>query len=274
MYLRLSLLPLLTLPYWCGLSHHQGNAFLSATSLWPIAFAILALAIFVPLSWWIFELDACDRSSAWSRLVLVSLGSSALFYLAANLGWGIIHSGKHGASDTRLGFYNLGLVDLLDHLPGVPLWVSILAYSLEVGLREEGAKAFVAQAHVLDGVRTRAAFGFLAGVGFGIGEALLYSYRDYAGAADWLTYLTRFVFVIGLHGCMSVIAVLLLPDDWTDRDKIALSLVCLLPAAILHGAYDALVTRGLMAWGGIIATVIIVLVPAVLWWRETLEGEP
>jgi hypothetical protein len=122
----------------------------------------------------------------------------------------------------------------------------------------------------LDGQK-RLAHGFAAGLGFGLGEAILYSWRNYAGVEPWNVYLVRFAFCVPFHAFMTAIAVQCLPEDWTSRW--GRSLLGLLPIATLHGAYDALLVRDYPVAAGITATITFLMLPAMIWYREEIRGD-
>ena len=229
--------------------------------------------VFIPAGWWIFNLDRDDCFASLARLARSSLGGIALVHLLAKAmalpSLARLFLGEPGG----FAFSGMGLANAVKDVECFPLWVSILGYTFSVGLTEESAKAIVAHSDIIDGVRTRAAFGFMAGIGFGVAEAIQYSYFRYAGEADWTTYVIRFFFCVGFHGCMSAIAVLLLPDDWWDSERWWATAIRLLPIAFLHGAYDALLGRGHPCGAGIIATLTILLLPALLWAKENLVGD-
>ena len=270
---RLFLLLLIVIPYWLGLHRVPGSPHLSPGSLWPFVYGFLSLALFLPAGWWLFKLDDDDRRATFSRIGLGSLGGIALVYL---IGFAMSNPAlvaKFLGAPAGLAFGALGFGNVVKDFGALPLWVSIVGYTLGVGLTEEASKAVAARSDVLDGVWPRAAFGFAAGIGFGVGEALLYSYRDYAGTADWPAYATRFLFCVGFHGCMSAIAILSLPEDWWDFDQWPTTALRLLPIAFLHGAYDALLVRQHPVWAGIVAMVTILALPILIWCQEDMAGE-
>ena len=142
------------------------------------------------------------------------------------------------------------------------------------GMVEETIKAVTARTDALDGIRVRAGFGFVAGIGFGVAEGILYSFRDYAAVNDWHAYAIRFVSLVGLRVCMSTIAVLCLPEDWWDPRRYWIMVLRLIPIALLHGMYDALLAHRRDAWAGVVATFVCLLVPGTIWFLEVRESEP
>lgn len=270
---RLLLLVLIVIPYWLLLHSPLGPPHLSATSLWPFAYALLSLAFFLPASWWLFQLDDDDREATFLRVGFGAFGGIVLVYLltAATANPATAAKFLGGPAGILFGFVGMG--NGLKDVSALPLWVCIIGYTLGVGLVEEASKAVAARSDIIDGLRTRAAFGFVTGIAFGIGEGLVYSYRNYAGEADWAAYVIRFVFCVGFHGGMSAIAVLSLPEDWWDLDQWWLTALRLLPIAFLHGTYDALLERHHSIWAGVVAMVTLLALPLLVWAQEEMWGE-
>jgi RsiW-degrading membrane proteinase PrsW (M82 family) len=246
---------------------------LEAGSAWPFVYALLSLAFFVPLSWWMFDLEPEDRLATLSRIGLGSVGGILLVYFFGSAAGrpALISKVLGGPAGIAIGA--IGLADAMKDAGSLPIWISILCYTLSVGLVEEASKAIAARSDRFDSLRARAAFGFVAGVGFGCGEAILYSFRNYAGSADLPIYVLRFVFCVGFHGAMSGIAVLSLPEDWWDFDRWLVTALRLLPIAFLHGAYDAFLVRSCPIWAGIVATATFLILPVLLWSMEEGLGE-
>ena len=264
---------LLVVPFWLWIQRQPGPPHLSATSLYPFVYAGLSLGLFLPFAWWLFQLDRDDCFASLSRVAWSSIGSIGLVHLLTKA-MGCPELAKlFLGGPAGFAFSGVGLANSVKDVESLPLWVSIMCYTLGVGLTEEAAKAIAARSDIIDGLRTRAAFGFVAGVGFGVAEAIQYSYRHYAGEADWTAYAIRFFFCVGFHGCMSAVAVLSLPHDWWDSERWWVTAIRLLPIAFLHGAYDALLGREHPIWAGIVATLAILLLPALLWAEEELAGE-
>ena len=214
-------IPLLAvlIPYWIFIRPWSQVPFLNPGSLWPIVFAILSLALFVPVGWWIFRFDDLDRQQSWSRLGLGSIGGVAIVY---GFVFGMANPGlaaKVFGTPIGLAMGVLGIGDAIKDVPSIPIWASIIGYTLGVGLTEELSKSIAARVDSFDGLWNRAGLGFASGIGFGVAEAVLYSYRDYAGHSDWTMYVVRFVFCVGFHGVMSSISVLFLRDDWWDFEQ-------------------------------------------------------
>lgn len=270
---RLFLLLLLSIPYWLWLYPSGHPPHLSAGSLWPVLYALTAGTAFTFAGWWLFEVEDDERADWFVRLAAGCFGGLLIVFVL-----------QHAMSHPRLvaRFFGepagwimslVGLGDSVKNWTILPLWASVVGYTLGVGLSEETAKAVTARVDPFETVRSRAALGFASGLGFGLGEALLYSYTQYAGHADWSLYAVRFVFCVGLHGCMSVVAVLSLPEDLHDWEDWLRAVPRLWPISLMHGAYDALLVRGHDVWAGLVAMVVILAVPAIIWWHEEQRGE-
>ena len=274
MPLRLFCLVALMIPYWGWINPARQEPHLSNTNPLPFFYAAVGLAAFLPLGWWLFSFDRDDCRRSLSRLGLGSITGLLALYAGSVVRARMGEAGDTASVAPSGPFECFGLLQFLEWTPGVPLWVTIIAYTVEVGLTEEGVKAFTARTDALDGIRVRGGFGFAAGVGFGISEAILYAVRDYAGVSGWPTYVVRYVSLVGLHACMSTTAVLLLPEDWWDPRRWWITVLWLLPMALLHGTYDALLSHNLPVWAGVVGTFIMLLVPVIVWVLEKRNAEP
>jgi hypothetical protein len=266
---RLWLLLPLCLVY--GLGTSDGRPFLEPASLWPIGFALLTLGFFTLLAWWLFRLDPDARAMSLARLGFGSIGGVLTVYLIYGLGPGL--AAKLFGAPAGIGIGVIQAASFIQDSERIPLWLSVVCYTVSVGLVEEASKAIAARPEIFHPVQVRTAMGFMAGIGFGVAEAILYSYRNYAGTSDWTIYVVRYVFCVGFHGVMSSVAVLLLPEDWWDFDRLWISVLRLLPIAFLHGAYDALLQRGLPGWAWCIAVTTFMTLPLILWWQQERLGE-
>lgn len=271
---RLFLLVLHTTPYWVFIGPSAGGPHLTFASLRPIAYALLGLAVLSVAGWWVFRVEDADERLEW--LGRVGLGCFVGIPLVYALGFamqrpGLVIAWLGPVSGTVMGA--LGLGDALKHAVALPLWVCIVGYTLGVGLPEELSKAVAARAEPSDALYARAAAGFAAGLGFGLGEAILYAYRDYAGVSDWTIYVVRYAFCVGFHGAMSALVVLCLPDEPWERDNWGRTLLCVLPVALLHGTYNALLDRGHPALAGLVAVLLFLALAAWAWWQEEIRGE-
>jgi hypothetical protein len=269
---RLFLLPVFSVPFWLW-NNVTGVPHLQAGSLWPFLYAALALGGFLAVGWWLFEVDDAEQRRDWLRRCTAGCFGGILTvyligFLASQPLLASLFTGMPG-----LVMRSLAVADHIKDASMLPLWASVIGYTLSVGVSEEFSKAAVANSDPLDMLRERAAAGFGSGVGFGLGEALIYSFRDYAGESPWQAYVVRFIFCVGFHGAMSAVAVLCLPDDWKDGTVWLKTLIRLLPICWLHGAYDALLFHGYSGWAGIIALAVLSGLPSFIWWREEMRGE-
>lgn len=134
---------------------------------------------------------------------------------------------------------------------------SLIGFTLGVGLFEETAKAIPVIYYLYSGGKLswRAGFlwGFASGLGFGISEGITYAAEFYNGITSWDIYLVRFASCVALHAMWSASVGLLLAR-WGDQfekvekewyDLIGLILMAIAIPALLHGAYDALLSRHL-----------------------------
>ncbi len=249
----------------------NAGPFLEPSSLWPIGFALITLGFLVPVTWWLFRLDPDARLMSLTRLGFGSIGGVLTVYFIYGIGPGL--AAKLFGAPVGIGIGVIHAASFIQDFESLPLWLTILSYTVSVGLVEEGSKAFAARPECFHPVQVRTAMGFMAGIGFGLAEAILYSYRNYAGNSDWTIYVVRFGFCVGFHGVMSAVAVLLLPEDWWDFDRLWVSVLRLLPIAFLHGAYDALLLRDLPGWAWSTAVATFVVLPLILWWQQEQLGE-
>ncbi len=167
-------------------------------------------------------------------LYVGGVGMKALWILAYLVGWGYSRSLQPAAFEEHL-----------------------LSFTLGVGLLEELVKgcAGLFFAGVLFGEHGRwersarqLALAFMAaGLSFGAGEAIFY-FQAYSGMnSEPSFYLLRAVWCVLLHGSWSFLTAMLLyalrfdPDGGTDSetDSVAKFVGGCLPAALLHGFYDA-----------------------------------
>lgn len=254
-----------------GLRSSSAGPLLDPSSLWPFGFALIALGIFSPLAWWVFHLDPDARRMSLVRLGFGSIGGVLTVYFIYGLAPGL--AAKLYGAPAGIGIGVIRAASFFQNFEQIPLWLAVVCYTVSVGLVEEGSKAIAARPESFNPVQVRAAMGFMAGIGFGVAEAILYSYRQYAGTSDWTIYFGRYVFCVGFHGVMSSVAVLLLPEDWWDFDRLWVSVLRLLPIAFLHGAYDAFLQRGLTGWAWCAAVATFVILPLILWWQQEQLGE-
>lgn len=128
-----------------------------------------------------------------------------------------------------------------------------IALILAVGFPEELGKWLCSFARRTSSRRERCGLAFLAGVGLGVAEGLIYSGNHYNGNAGLCMYVVRFGSLVMLHGMLSAVTADLLfdvrrsGDRWADAGRF---LLWLSPTALLHGLYDLAVTydRDFPAW--------------------------
>ena len=249
---------------------------LAPFSLVPILYAALSGYLFHRVAGWIFRQNRNEHGPALAArivagiLVSVPLVFLMQFSMGHPGGIGLLEFGGGNAVITGfLAVIGIGY-SLVDN-PLVSLPSALMGYTLGVGLAEETSKALVALYDFSGDVWDRAGAGFCAGVGFGIGEALVYSYRDYNGHSEWSIYLVRFIFCVGLHGCMSALVALLLseasniPVVW---HRWWIYLLLILPVAFVHGLYDVLLERHLPQQALLVAFGICALPAVALWVYE------
>lgn len=254
---------------------------LSEHSLVPILYAAITALCFYRLAIWIFRQDRNEHGPALAaRLVAGVVAGVPMVFL---LQWSALNGARNGVVGFGAGNPTVTLFltllgwgyRLVDN-PLVDLGPALMGYVVSVGLAEESAKAAIGLYDFSGDVRDRAACGFMAGAGFGIGEGLLYSFRSYNGHADWSMYVARFVFCVGLHGCMSATAALLLADTpaLAKRWKVMFyQMLLILPVAFLHGLYDVLLERGFPHYAVLVAFLTCACPALALWVYERRSEE-
>lgn len=132
------------------------------------------------------------------------------------------------------------------------IFLATLGFIFGVGFPEELSKWLGGFARRTGDLRERMGLAFIAGIGFGVAEGVVYSANFYNGREGWLAYAGRFVTLVGLHGTWSALTAWFLhrrpysEDKWIDIRNIILYMA---PTAVLHGAYDVLVTYDLNVLG-------------------------
>jgi RsiW-degrading membrane proteinase PrsW (M82 family) len=147
------------------------------------------------------------------------------------------------------------------------LFVNFFGYTVGVALCEELCKALPLLWYVRRRVRVTwqgaCLWGMASGVGFGVAEGITYSAQLYNGIMGPLPYFTRFVSCVTLHAVWSASVGLtlyhcrgmvrhavgdVLHDGVFKWNELVWPLLRILGVAmILHGAYDALLTKNMMA---------------------------
>ncbi|KAF0245509.1 MAG: hypothetical protein FD180_1551 [Planctomycetota bacterium] len=219
------------------------GAWLPRDSSLPWALTILAVGAFAVS----FRFLVPAGRATWKQLGLVSLftGTAGIFGLLSLQG--IAFSGEGGI------LLIFALMYILALHPAVGFAGKLVGFTLGVGLLEEGCKAvpliwrFGGGNSRLD-LRGAAAWGIASGAGFGLSEALHYSLDMYNGLSPASIYLVRFASCVALHGAWAGTSAILMwkwqsamADSWGKRlGAIAASL---LGPMVLHGLYDALLTK-------------------------------
>ena len=257
-----------------------GPPHLSEHSLVPLLYAAVTAVCFHRLAIWLFRQDRNEHGPALAARIVAGIvaGVPMVFLLQ----WSALNGARDimgfGEGNPAVTFFLTVLgwgYSLVDNSM-VGFGPALLGYIASVGLVEESSKAAVGLYDFSGDVRDRAACGFVAGAGFGIGEALLYCFRDYNGDAEWPKYVTRFVFCVGLHGCMSATAALLLADTpvLARRWKVMFyQMLLILPVAFLHGLYDVLLERQFPHYAVLVAFLICACPAIALWVYERRSEE-
>jgi RsiW-degrading membrane proteinase PrsW (M82 family) len=147
------------------------------------------------------------------------------------------------------------LITAVAESPESSFTFSLIGFTLGVGIFEELAKAIPVIYFLYSGGKLtwRAGFlwGFASGLGFGISEGITYAGELYNGITSWEIYLVRFASCVALHAIWSASSGLLLAR-WQDHfekvekewyDLIWVVLMAIGVPAVLHGAYDSMLTR-------------------------------
>lgn len=277
--LLLALLPLLL--QW-SFDQPNGPAHLGRFSLVPLLYALLIGIFYHRVGLWLFQQDGQEHGPALAARVVAGMivGIPLIFLLQ----WSALAAPQAGilgfeAGNPVIGTF-LTIVGWGYRLVGNPLvgfWPALVGYVASVGMAEESSKAVIALREFSGSLRDRAACGFAAGIGFGIGEAILYAYRDYNGRDAWPIYLVRFVFCVGLHGCMSAVAAVLLADtpcELRRSRRMYFQMLLILPVAFVHGLYDVILDRGEARYAVLVAFLICAAPAIGLWFydRRAEEG--
>lgn len=271
---RWFLLLLLPVPLWYSLYRGaSGPPHLAEFSLVPLLYAAIAGFFFHQLTPWLFRVDRTAAAvEHLFRLINGAVLASASVHL---ISWfadaGVPGPGVAGTLFRAIGTSRAALNDST-----IPLSASVLAYAIGVGFVEEASKVIASGPDPNSRLRERVAAGFITGVGFGLAEGITYAFRQYNGHSDWVVYLVRFTFCAGIHGCLTAFAVTLLAEardfeeeetEWLVRGAL------LIPVSILHGLFDALLTRNQEHEALLIAFAICAVTATTLWIAEAREGD-
>ncbi len=152
----------------------------------------------------------------------------------------------------------------------LPLWGHMIAFTVGVGITEELCKLLAVSVLLMPSLmifRCRASLlpYVMAGLAFGVGESFIYfsSYSD--AGLDVTIYLIRAIWCVTLHICWTVIVGKLIIDTLKETptpeeffsSKFFDVLLLILPAAALHGIYDAFCMHDNLIGGLIVGMISI-----------------
>jgi RsiW-degrading membrane proteinase PrsW (M82 family) len=152
----------------------------------------------------------------------------------------------------------------------LPLWGHMIAFTVGVGITEELCKLLAVSVLLLPSLmifRSRASLlpYIMAGLAFGVGESFIY-FQSYSDAGlDVTIYLIRAIWCVSLHVCWTVIVGRLIidhlketpyPEDFLTSKAFDV-LLLILPAAALHGIYDAFCMHDNLIGGLIVGMISI-----------------
>ncbi len=165
-------------------------------------------------------------------------------------GWGIlvffvmklIGFSYHAAEDPENGF----LLSFFGFTVGVGLCEELVK-ALPVVLRARSGSKFTWRAAVM--------WGLASGIGFGVGEGIMYSSRYYNGLQGGEIYVVRFVSCVALHAVWTAAVSMLI---WKSQEEFqtengwgevigALVIAQGVPM-VLHGLYDTMLKRDMQVW--------------------------
>jgi len=140
--------------------------------------------------------------------------------------------------------------------PANGLLPSMMGYTFGVGLCEELCKTLplliMARRQAALDARGLALLGLATGIGFGVGEGIMYSSDYYNGIFGGLIYVVRFVSCVALHAVWSAGSALMLwgtqaeidgIDAWHEWPMPVVKIIGI--SMVLHGAYDTFLKRDL-----------------------------
>lgn len=152
----------------------------------------------------------------------------------------------------------------------LPLWGHMIAFTVGVGITEELCKLLAVSVLLVPSLmifRCRASLlpYVMAGLAFGVGESFIY-FKGYSDAGlDVTMYLIRAIWCVTLHVCWTVIVGRMIIDHLKETptpeefltSKGFKVLLLILPAAALHGVYDAFCMHDNLIGGLIVGMISI-----------------
>jgi RsiW-degrading membrane proteinase PrsW (M82 family) len=263
---RLFLLPVAILPLWIWAADQQGPVHLPEGSREPLVYAAITVLGYLLLCRWWFPMDK-ERPGPgiwWPFMAGLVIVPSAI---------DLLH--RFGPGVLRVCL-SAETVDYLFTRGASPEFAQTLFRQVVmVGMVEEWGKRFAAHKTPESTLSGQVGSGFAAGIGFGVAEAVDYSFLKYNGHCDVTTYVVRFVSLVGLHGTWSAMSTFIRCHlSWKPNPLRVLA--SLFPVALLHATYNSLMTHAMpdaAASLALVATFAFVLVYCVRRRMQELEGE-
>lgn len=225
------------------------GAFLRRHSVFPLLFALIASAAFLLLATYAIPYDNANPKSTLLTALFTATGGVLLLI---------------GIQSFHL-FCCIQAFYLAALHPDAPFGASLVGFVLGVGVCEEIIKClpilFLMWRGSLMNWRIACIIGMASGAGFGISEALLYSFRNYNGIEPGDAYLLRYTSCIAFHTLLTGAAAILIqrkqehllekadPINWT----LTLMAIILLPI-FLHGLFDTFAKKE-MEYGALLVAV-------------------
>jgi RsiW-degrading membrane proteinase PrsW (M82 family) len=192
-------------------------------------------------------------SSAIFTAVLGVLFLFALQFIAPRIGY-------WWTPTTQAGQFIYGLIQLMNASYGLVDYPSgdfathLFGYTFGVGLAEEMVKllpVFILMGSGgIKGPTSAAVVGLASGLGFGLSEGILYSYRQYVPSeAPLLLYLVRFITCTVGHGLLTASAAIIVQRWGIGRNRFEMSdlykaLFVAFPSMLLHAFYNTYSVHG------------------------------
>ncbi len=139
--------------------------------------------------------------------------------------------------------------------PGSSFLASLGGFIVGVGICEEFFKAvpIISRSRHMEKTdyHTVCVWGLASGVGFGVAESIFYASKFYNGFAPGGMYLMRYISCVALHAILTAsVALIIFKNDrlitsrsWASWGVVLVS--ALVPSAVLHGLYNALLKHQL-----------------------------